>query len=90
VGWICSQHPQGSFGTYPLPVRNALRGYQKLAEAAPDKFLRYQYVDLLDKSRERVARLLNVPTDECVFVQNATSGTEWSAILVRAPSHTST
>ncbi|EXJ95033.1 hypothetical protein A1O1_00151 [Capronia coronata CBS 617.96] len=64
----------GSFGTYSLPVRNALRGYQKLAEAAPDKFLRYQYVDLLDKSRERVARLLNVPSDECVFVQNATSG----------------
>jgi hypothetical protein len=45
-----------------------------LAEAAPDKFLRYQYIDLLDKSRERIAKLLNVPTDECVFVQNATSG----------------
>ncbi|KIX02100.1 uncharacterized protein Z518_08039 [Rhinocladiella mackenziei CBS 650.93] len=64
----------GSFGSYSLPVRNALRGYQKLAEAAPDKFLRYQYIDLLDKSRERIARLLNVPTDECVFVSNATSG----------------
>ncbi|EHY57678.1 hypothetical protein HRR83_005414 [Exophiala dermatitidis] len=64
----------GSFGTYSLPVRNALRGYQKLAEYAPDKFLRYQYVDLLDKSRERIARLLNVPSDECVFVQNATMG----------------
>ncbi|KAI1611421.1 selenocysteine lyase [Exophiala viscosa] len=64
----------GSFGTYSLPVRNALRGYQKLAEAAPDKFLRYQYVDLLDKSRERIARLINAPVDECVFVQNATTG----------------
>ncbi|EXJ88992.1 hypothetical protein A1O3_02056 [Capronia epimyces CBS 606.96] len=64
----------GSFGTYSLPVRNALRGYQKLAEAAPDKFLRYQYIDLLDKSRERIARLLNVPSDECVFVPNATTG----------------
>ncbi|KIY00339.1 uncharacterized protein Z520_04024 [Fonsecaea multimorphosa CBS 102226] len=64
----------GSFGSYSLPVRNALRGYQKLAEAAPDKFLRYQYIDLLDKSRERIAKLLNVPPDECVFVQNATSG----------------
>ncbi|KAK5227057.1 hypothetical protein LTR72_003047 [Exophiala xenobiotica] len=64
----------GSFGSYSLPVRNALRGYQKLAEAAPDKFLRYQYIDLLDKARERIARLLNVPVDECVFVQNATSG----------------
>ncbi|EXJ72926.1 uncharacterized protein A1O5_04075 [Cladophialophora psammophila CBS 110553] len=64
----------GSFGTYSIPVRNARRGYQKLSEAAPDKFLRYQYIDLLDKSRERIAKLLNVPTDECVFVQNATSG----------------
>ncbi|KAJ9608148.1 hypothetical protein H2200_007136 [Cladophialophora chaetospira] len=64
----------GSFGTYSLPVRNALRGYQKLAEAAPDKFLRYQYIDLLDKSRARIAELLNAPVDECVFVQNATAG----------------
>ena len=64
----------GSFGTYSLPVRNALRGYQKLAEAAPDKFLRYQYVDLLDKARERISIVLNVPVDECVFVTNATSG----------------
>ena len=64
----------GSYGTYPLPVRNALRGYQKLTEAAPDKFIKYQYEDLLDKSRERVARIINAPVDECVFVQNATTG----------------
>ena len=64
----------GSFGSYPLPVRNALRGYQKLSEAAPDKFLRYQYIDLLDKARERVAKLVTVPTDEVVFVNNATAG----------------
>ena len=64
----------GSFGSYPLPVRNALRGYQKLSEAAPDKFLRYQYIDLLDKARERVSKLINAPVDECVFVNNATSG----------------
>lgn len=55
-------------------MRNALRGYQKLAEAAPDKFLRYQYVDLLDKARERISVILNVPVDECVFVTNATLG----------------
>lgn len=64
----------GSFGTYPIPVRNAIRGYHKLNESAPDKFLRYQYIDLLDKSRERVAKVLNAPVDECVFVQNATTG----------------
>jgi hercynylcysteine S-oxide lyase len=64
----------GSYGTYPLPVRNALRGYQKLSEAAPDKFIRYQYVDLLDKARERVAKLVNAPIEECVFVSNASTG----------------
>ena len=64
----------GSFGSYPLPVRNALRGYQKLSEAAPDKFLRYQYVDLLDKARDRISQLVNAPLDECVFVNNATAG----------------
>jgi hercynylcysteine S-oxide lyase len=64
----------GSYGTYPLPVRNAIRGYQKLAEAAPDKFMRYQSADLLKNSRVGIARMLNVPADECVFVQNATLG----------------
>lgn len=55
-------------------MRNALRGYQKLAEYAPDKFMRYQTPDLLKNSRMGVARLLNAPADECVFVQNATLG----------------
>ncbi|RMD40490.1 hypothetical protein DV735_g4623, partial [Chaetothyriales sp. CBS 134920] len=64
----------GSFGTYPLPVRNALRGYQKLAEAAPDKFIRYQSRQLLDNARERIAKVVHAPVDECVFVTNATSG----------------
>ncbi|RMZ87739.1 hypothetical protein DV736_g5030, partial [Chaetothyriales sp. CBS 134916] len=64
----------GSYGSYPLPVRNALRGYQKLSEAAPDKFIRYQSGDLLDKARERIAKLVNAPVDECVFVTNATTG----------------
>jgi hercynylcysteine S-oxide lyase len=51
-----------------------MRGYQKLTEAAPDKFLRYQYIDLLDKSRERISKVVNAPVDECVFVTNATTG----------------
>jgi hercynylcysteine S-oxide lyase len=51
-----------------------MRGYQKLAEAAPDKFMRYQTPDLLNNARVAVARILNVPADECVLVQNATLG----------------
>jgi len=51
-----------------------MRGYQKLAEAAPDKFIRYQSPDLLKNARVGMARMLNVPADECVFVQNTTLG----------------
>lgn len=57
-----------------------MRGYQKLSEAAPDKYLRYQYIDLLDKARDRISKLVNAPTDECVFVQNATTGEHVNAI----------
>ncbi len=64
----------GSFGTYPAPVRDVLHHYQALTEAAPDRFLRYTCPGLLDQSRAAVATLLNVPVEECVFVQNATSG----------------
>jgi selenocysteine lyase/cysteine desulfurase len=48
--------------------------YQALAEACPDKFNRYTYSDLLDRARASVSKLLNVPVEECVFVQNASSG----------------
>ncbi|CEL07316.1 hypothetical protein ASPCAL10476 [Aspergillus calidoustus] len=64
----------GSFGTYPLAVRNVLRQYQDQVEGRPDPFIRYNTPKELDKSREAVARLLNVPRDECVFVKNATTG----------------
>ncbi|KAK5070469.1 hypothetical protein LTR64_000140 [Lithohypha guttulata] len=63
----------GSYGTYSIPVRNAKRGYTKLTESFPDKFLRYQYINLLDNSREKIAQLVNAPADECVFVENATT-----------------
>lgn len=70
-------HPlpqQGSFGTIPLPIQTLLRAYQSQAEASPDRFIRYQYPSLLDQSRAAIAALLNVPTDTCVFVANATLG----------------
>ena len=51
-----------------------MRAYQDQAEAAPDPFIRYDYPKLLDESRAAVAQLLNVPTDTCVFVSNATVG----------------
>jgi len=64
----------GSFGTYPVPVRDELHRIQALAEAAPDRFLRYTYPALLDAARAALAGLLAVPVGEVVMVQNATSG----------------
>ncbi|GKZ84338.1 hypothetical protein AnigIFM56816_009661 [Aspergillus niger] len=64
----------GSFGTYPAAVRTALRHFQDQVEARPDPFIRYTTPKELDVSREAVAKLLNVPRSECVFVKNATTG----------------
>lgn len=64
----------GSFGTYPKPVRDQFRHYQELAETHPDVFLRFEYPALLDAAREAAANLVNAPVEECVFVQNASTG----------------
>ncbi|KAK9310933.1 pyridoxal phosphate-dependent transferase [Lipomyces starkeyi] len=64
----------GSFGTYPIPVRDHFRNQQEVAEAQPDRYLRYTYPQLLDKSRATVADLLHIPANECVFLPNATTG----------------
>ncbi|KAK9374661.1 pyridoxal phosphate-dependent transferase [Lipomyces chichibuensis] len=63
-----------SFGTYPASVRDHLRKQQDEAEAQPDRYLRYTYPELLDKSRAAVAEILCAPVNECVFVTNATTG----------------
>ncbi|KAJ9318355.1 hypothetical protein DTO271D3_1612 [Paecilomyces variotii] len=64
----------GSFGTYPVQVRAALRKFQQDAEARPDAFIRWEQPRALDEARVAVAKVLNVPTNECVFVKNASTG----------------
>ncbi|CAO2653784.1 Nn.00g031950.m01.CDS01 [Neocucurbitaria sp. VM-36] len=64
----------GSFGTYPRAVRDKMRSFQDAAEARPDHFIRYQYPELVDESREAMAKLLNTPSSTLVFVPNATTG----------------
>lgn len=64
----------GSFGTHPLPVRNALHNLQSEAESRPDPFIRRTTPQALDSSRQEVASLLHVPKDEVVLVKNATTG----------------
>ena len=51
-----------------------MRHFQDQVEARPDPFIRYTTPKELDVSREAVAKLLNVPRSECVFVKNATTG----------------
>ena len=51
-----------------------MRDFQDRSEAAPDRFLRYEYRELLDQARHSLAALVNAPSDECVFVPNATAG----------------
>ena len=63
----------GSFGTYPRPVLHQLKQFHVDTEQRPDKFIRYTYPRLLDKSRQAVAETLHVPEGEVVFVPNATT-----------------
>ncbi|KAG5913753.1 hypothetical protein E4U53_004786, partial [Claviceps sorghi] len=64
----------GSFGTYPVHIRDKLRAYQDQAEARPDQFIRYEQPRLLDRARAAVAQLVRAPVDSVVFVGNATEG----------------
>lgn len=64
----------GSFGTYPTCIRAVLQYYQNAAESRPDKFIRYDYPNLLDKSRQALADLLKVDVAEIVLLSNATLG----------------
>ncbi|GAD92434.1 aminotransferase family protein [Paecilomyces variotii No. 5] len=63
-----------SFGTYPVQVRDALHKFQYDAEARPDPFVRWEQPRALDEARVAVSKVLDVPTKECVFVKNATTG----------------
>lgn len=55
-------------------MQTALRHFQSQVEARPDPFIRHIQPQLIDESRRAVASLLNVPTNECVFVKNASTG----------------
>ncbi|EFQ33743.1 hypothetical protein CGRA01v4_12298 [Colletotrichum graminicola] len=64
----------GSFGTIPRHIQAVLRSYQDQAEARPDPFIRWTYIDRLNESRQAIAEVLNAPLSCTVFVSNATVG----------------
>lgn len=63
----------GSFGTYPKPLQRRLHECQTLSEARPDYFQRYEFPEMVDRSRAAMASFLDIPVDEVVFVPNATT-----------------
>ncbi|KAF2628995.1 PLP-dependent transferase [Macroventuria anomochaeta] len=71
-GYLNLNH--GSFGTYPLPVRTALRSFQDAAESRPDDFIRYKYPVYINSSRTAVGEVINAPPKTVVFIPNATTG----------------
>ncbi|WEW57256.1 selenocysteine lyase/cysteine desulfurase [Emydomyces testavorans] len=64
----------GSFGTYPHSVVQARQKFQTELDSIPDFFIRHKIPGYLDESRAAIAKYLNVPTKEVVFVKNATTG----------------
>ena len=63
----------GSYGAFPVQVRNHHRRLQDSIEARSDPFIRFRIPDLLAQSRGAAARLLGAPVDDVVFVPNATT-----------------
>lgn len=65
----------GSFGSYPLCIRDTLNKYQRQTDAEPDIFIRYKLPALIDRSRAAIASLINARSvDDVVLVPNATTG----------------
>ncbi|KAI5291435.1 hypothetical protein KEM54_004712 [Ascosphaera aggregata] len=62
--------------TEPFLARYSRAGRisQDEAEARIDPFIKLKQAHYIDESRSAIAKYLDVPTDECVFVKNATSG----------------
>lgn len=52
-----------------------MRSFQDASEAAPDRYIRYEYPIHLDASRQAAADYLHVPVDDLVIVPNVTTAT---------------
>ncbi|KAI0970487.1 aminotransferase family protein-like protein [Xylaria arbuscula] len=66
----------GSYGTYPLSVRDAHQALREEVEAAPDRFIVLDWPARLRESRALISNFLNCETDELVLVPNATTGSD--------------
>ena len=63
----------GSYGAFPVAIRDYQRALQDRIEARSDPYIRFTIPELLNKSRAAAASLLGAPMDDVVFVPNATT-----------------
>lgn len=64
----------GSYGSTPLPVLAAVNKLTMKIESNPDLFHRIEYLPLLIDVRRRLAQMIGANIDECVLVQNTSTG----------------
>lgn len=64
----------GSYGGCPRAVVAAAAGWRSRMESAPMRFMVLDWQAELDRARAELAAFLNAPTDQLVFLPNATYG----------------
>lgn len=64
----------GSYGTYPLPVRAALREYQDRAELSIDTWFKRDFFPEILKAKQKLGELVHCDADELAFVTNTSTG----------------
>lgn len=64
----------GAFGACPKPVFERYQAWQLELERQPAEFFLRRGAQLMAEARARIADYFNVPSDEIVFVTNATTG----------------
>ncbi len=63
----------GSFGACPVPIYNERAKWQLELEKQPVRFIERRVFDLVDKSRENLAKYINCHKDDIVFFPNPTT-----------------
>ena len=64
----------GSFGATPRPVQEEQARWRRRLEAQPVRFFQRELEAALDNARAALAEFLGAPSDDLLFVPNATSG----------------
>jgi hypothetical protein len=64
----------GSYGTIPRPVSVAKEKLRVQIEGNPDRFMKRDWLPLLNDVREKSAAIIGAQTEECVIVPNTTHG----------------